>query len=75
MDEQGRYVGDVPVRLLLTQPEHSRIESLMEAGTLFVRVDADRSQVRDLFHRHDLTMMPVLDHENRLVGRINRNGE
>lgn len=75
VDEQGRYVGDVPIRLLLTQPEHSRIESLMEAGTLFVRVDADRSQVRDLFHRHDLTMMPVLDHENRLVGRINRNGE
>jgi biopolymer transport protein ExbB len=75
VDDQGRYVGDVPVRLLLTQPEHAHIESLMEAGTLFVRVDADRSQVRDLFHRHDLTTMPVLDHDDRLVGRITRNGE
>lgn len=75
VDDQGRYVGDVPVRLLLTRPEHVRVESLMEAGTPFVRIDADRTQVRDLFRRHDLTTMPVLDHDNRLVGRINRNGE
>jgi biopolymer transport protein ExbB len=75
VDDHGRYVGDAPVRLLLTQPEQARVESFMEAGTLFVRVDADRAQVRDLFHRHDLTTMPVLDHEDRLVGRITRNGE
>lgn len=75
VDDRGRYVGDVPVRLLLTQPEQARIESLMEAGTLFVRVDTDRAQVRDLFRRHDLTTMPVLDHDDRLVGRITRNGE
>jgi len=75
VDEQGRYVGELPLRLLLTQPEHVRVESLVDRDSLFVRVDAGRTEVRDLFRRHDVTTMPVLDHDNRLVGRIVRNGE
>jgi len=75
VDEHGRYVGELPLRLLLTQPEHVRVESLVDTDSLFVRVDADRTEVRDLFIRHDVTTMPVLDRDNRLVGRITRNGE
>jgi magnesium transporter len=75
VDERGRYVGNVPVRLLLTRPEHMRIESLVEADALFVRVDTDRDEVRTLFRKHDLTAVPVLDHEGQLVGRVTRNGE
>ncbi|MEN6576815.1 MAG: MotA/TolQ/ExbB proton channel family protein [Phycisphaerales bacterium] len=75
VDDRGKYVGDVPIRLLLTRPEHASIESLVDADTMFVRVDADRERVRTLLREHDLTAMPVLDHDDRLVGRILRNGE
>ena len=75
VDDQGKYVGDVPIRLLLTRPEQVSIESLVDTDTMFVRVDADRERVRTLLREHGLSAMPVLDHNDRLVGRIARNGE
>jgi biopolymer transport protein ExbB len=74
VDEQGRYVGDVRIRQLLTRPEQTRIESLVNTNTHFVRIDADRQEVRNLFSTHNLITLPVLDHDGRLVGHITRNG-
>ena len=75
VDERGRYVGNVPVRLLLIRPEGASIESLVQTDTLFVRVDTHQDEVRNLFRKHDLKAIPVLDHEDQLVGRVTRNGD
>jgi biopolymer transport protein ExbB len=75
VDDQGRYVGNVPVGLLLTRPEKTRIESLVQTDTLFVRVDTHQDEVRSLLRKHDLSVVPVLDGEDQLVGRVTRNGE
>lgn len=75
VDEEGRYVGDLHVRLLLTRPEQARIESLIDRDTLFVRTDTDRDEVQHLFRTHDVRVMPVLDDDDQLVGRVIRNGE
>lgn len=75
VDERGRYVGDLQLRMLLTRPEQAHIESLVDRDALFVRVDTDREQVRHLFRTHDLRAVPVLDHDDQLVGRVIRNGE
>ncbi len=75
VDEHGRYVGDLHVRLLLTRPEQTRVESLVDRDTMFVRVDADREDVRNLIKTHNLSALPVLDHDDQLVGRVIRNGE
>lgn len=72
VDDQGRYLGEVRVRLLLTQPEHARMESLVDADSPSVNVDTDKEQVQDLLRRYHLATMPVLDHDGRLVGRIVR---
>ena len=74
VDEQGKYVGDLRVRLLLSRPEQAPIESLVNTESLFVRVDTDQEELQGLFSDYDLITIPVLDHEDRLVGRINRNG-
>jgi magnesium transporter len=70
VDDSGRYVGDVRIRQLLMRPEQTRIESLIDTNTRFVRVDTGKEEVRNLFSKHDLISMPVLDHNNQLVGRI-----
>jgi len=74
VDKNGKYEGHVLIRQLLTRPEHVRLESLAEAKSLFVRVDTHKDEVRNLFSKHDFTSMPVLDCEDRLVGRVSRNG-
>jgi len=75
VDEHGKYVGDLHIRLLLTRPEEAPIESLVDRDTLFVRVDTDREEVGHLFRTHNLSVVPVLDHEDQLVGRVIRNGD
>jgi magnesium transporter len=72
--EQGKYLGHVLIRHLLTQPEQARIESLADSDSLFVRVDTHRNEVERLFSAHNLITIPVLDRNDQLVGRITRNG-
>jgi biopolymer transport protein ExbB len=76
VDEGGKYVGCVPIRYLLTRPEFACIESLAEPNPLFVRENAQQKEIQDLFNVHNFLSMPVLDHNDQLVGRIprNRNG-
>ena len=75
VDEQGKYVGDLRIPQLLTRPEQARIETFVDTHTHFVRVDTHRHEVKNLFHQqHNLVTVPVLDRDDRLVGRICRNG-
>ena len=74
VDDNGRYTGNVLIRHLLTRPEDVMVKSLADEGTIFVRVDTHKDEVKDLFSKHDMTNMPVLDHEDQLIGQIRRNG-
>ncbi|MBN1127198.1 MAG: magnesium transporter [Sedimentisphaerales bacterium] len=69
-DKDGRFVGDVRIRSLITKPENTRIKDLIEPDTIFVTVDTDQEEVRNLFKKNDLIVMPVVDQEHKLVGRI-----
>lgn len=75
IDENGKYAGYVKVRHLLTRPEQTPVDGLLDNDSLFVRVDTHCREVQNLFRTHDLFSMPVLDHDGRLVGRVIRNGD
>lgn len=75
IDDQKKYVGHILVRHLLTRPEHSSVEFLTDTTPLYVRVDTRRQEVQERFREHDLISVPVLDHEDRLVGCVKRNGD
>jgi biopolymer transport protein ExbB len=70
VDEHGRYLGDVYIHKLLTRPEQTCIESLVNNKNIFVRVDTHRDQVRDIFRKHNSNSMPVLNYNDQLVGCI-----
>lgn len=70
VDKSGKFLGDVRLRFLLTRPENARIRDLTDPDTIYVKVDTDQEEVRNIFSKNDLIVVPVLDDDNKLVGRI-----
>lgn len=70
VDKFGKFLGDVRIRLLLTSPEQTKISSLVDEDTIYVTADADQEEVRNLFSKNDLIVMPVLNKRHKLIGRI-----
>ncbi len=69
-DRQGRLLGDVRIRYLITRPDHTKLKDLLDRDTIYVTVDADQEEVRNIFKKNDLIVVPVVDKHHRLVGRI-----
>jgi magnesium transporter len=70
VDKNGKFLGDVRIRLLLTRPENTRINDLIDPDTIYVVADDDQERVRNVFRDNDLIVAPVLDKNHKLVGRI-----
>jgi magnesium transporter len=70
VDKTGRFLGDVRLRLLVTAPENTKINDLIDPDTVYVTVDTDQEEVRNIFSKNDLIVGPVLDKDHKLVGRI-----
>lgn len=70
VNQAGRFLGDIRVRLLLTRPESTKIRDLIDPDTIYVHVDTDQEEVRNIFSKNDLIVVPVLDRSHKLVGRI-----
>jgi magnesium transporter len=70
VDKNGRFLGDVRIRLLITSHGDRHIRDLIDHDTVFTTVDADQQEVFNSFKKNDLIVMPVLDANLKLVGRI-----
>ncbi len=70
VDQDGRFLGQAHLRLLLTRPETARVGELIEPDPVYVTTDMDQEEVRNIFRKNDLLVAPVLDRDHRLVGRI-----
>lgn len=70
VNKTGRFLGDVRLRFLLTRPESAKIGNLIDPDTIYVNVNTDQEEVRNIFSKNDLIVVPVLDKNHKLVGRI-----
>ncbi len=70
VNKARRFLGDVRVRFLLTRPEDTRIADLVDSDTIYVNANTDQEEVRNVFSKNDLIVVPVLDRGHKLVGRI-----
>ena len=68
--EHRVLVGVVTVKRLLLSPYETRIEDIMESNVLSVNTHEDKEDVAQMFSKYDLSALPVVDKENRLVGII-----
>ena len=70
VDKEGRLVGVVSIKDLLFEPPEKKIKEIMNPDVIFVNVYTDQEEVARLFKKYDLVSIPVVDENNRLVGRI-----
>ena len=62
--------GVVTVKNLLLSSYETHIRDIMETNVLSVTTHEDKEDVAQMFSKYDLTALPVVDGDNRLVGII-----
>ena len=69
-DAQRHLEGVVTVRDLLMHSYETVIGTIMDDNVIKAVTTDDREDVVDTFNKYDLIALPVVDHENRLVGIV-----
>ncbi|MEE3002614.1 MAG: magnesium transporter [Planctomycetota bacterium] len=70
VDERGCLVGLVAMRDLLVHPDSLELSEVTGRSVKAVRAEVDDEDVAREFRRHDYTMMPVVDGDERLLGVV-----
>jgi magnesium transporter len=70
VDRDGRFQGSLALSDLLTNDQSTQVADLMDRHARIIPIDMHESQVAVEFEHHDLVSAPVVDDEERLLGRI-----
>lgn len=70
VDRKGHYQGALRLSALVTASLETRVADLMQTDIAGIPVDTDSREVARLFQDLDLLSAPVVDDQNRLLGRI-----
>lgn len=69
-DKNKKLEGEISLKEILSAKDDERIEELMEKDILSVNTWTNQEQAIELFKKYDLTVLPVIDREEILVGII-----
>ncbi len=70
IDEKRHLEGIVTVKDLLLNDYSTRLEEIMDTNIIHAVTTDDQETVVEAFNKYDLLSLPVVDHENRLVGIV-----
>lgn len=70
VNRYDRYLGLLPLSVLLTSDPDATVAEVMEAGTDGIPPEMPDSEVASLFEQRDLISTPVIDDNGHLLGRI-----
>jgi len=68
--ENGVLEGVLSLKELIAKKDATLIEDVMNKNFVSVNTNDDQEIVADLFKKYDFIVMPVVDHENRILGII-----
>ena len=68
--ENGVLEGVLSLKELIAKKDAILIEDVMNKNFVSVNTNDDQEIVADLFKKYDFIVMPVVDHENRILGII-----
>jgi len=68
--DDKRLVGVVSLRRLVLARAGTRISQIMNGNPIRVTIDIDQEEVANIFKRYDFISLPVVNHNDRLVGQI-----
>lgn len=70
VDRNNRFLGSLPLERILMHGPETMVAQLMKREEQAIRVDTKDRDVSGLFQDRDLISAPVVDADNRLLGRI-----
>jgi magnesium transporter len=70
LDAEQRLLGAVPLARLLTSSADRRVQEVMDANPVTVPASTDQEVVSQLFRRHGLTALPVVDDNGNMKGVV-----
>jgi len=70
VDRYGKYLGIVPLTVLLTSQPDQKVEEIMDKNYPAVLANTPNSEVASLFEDRNLISVPVVDDAGKLLGRI-----
>ncbi|MGP9833800.1 magnesium transporter [Marinobacter sp. NSM] len=70
IDNQHKLVGAVSLRNLITAMPGTPVDDLIATGLVTASTDTPQEEVARLISRYDLLALPILDHDDRLVGIV-----
>ncbi|MBW2056646.1 MAG: magnesium transporter [Deltaproteobacteria bacterium] len=70
VDDAWHLVDEIPLRRLILADGHQRVESLMDRRVISISAFEDQEQAVAVTKRYDLSVIPVVDSENVLLGIV-----
>ena len=70
VNRQDQYLGALPLTSLLTRDPTSTVSDVMDREIESIPATLTAHEVANLFEQRDLVSAPVVDEDNRLIGRI-----
>ena len=68
--ENRKLLGYIDVNVLLTSADDTKIEDIMETNVVSIPTTEDKEEATRQINKYDLIALPVVDHEDRLVGIV-----
>jgi len=70
VDSEQRLKGVLSLRQLIVSRPESRVQEMMSPDIVSIRTDTDQEEVARIMADYDLSVLPVLDDDDRLVGIV-----
>jgi len=70
VDDDGKLLGVVSMKDLLLEPIDTKIKDIMNSDVISVDADIDQEEVARIIKQYDLTHVPVVNGQHKLIGRI-----
>jgi magnesium transporter len=70
VDDEGKLVGVVSMKDLLLEPIDTKIQDIMHSDVISVDAATDQEEVARIIKQYDLTHVPVVNGQQKLIGRI-----
>lgn len=70
VDDQEKLIGRISLKHLIIQSPQTKVQEIVEKELIVVQANAEDYEVVNKMEKYDLVVIPVVDEQNRLIGRI-----
>jgi magnesium transporter len=70
VDDNNILKGILSIKSIIKAPAHAKVEDLVIKDFVYVKADLDQEEVARLISQYNLTTLPVVDDNMKLLGRV-----